>query len=238
MLYIITGKDFRKVNATLAQCVGGYGGASLSSYSLDDFSADLCDECIVSQELFGKERFVVLDGVLHNKENETYIIERLSDIASSRTHFIIKEEHLSLKLKEKLQEQATKTFFLEDEESKIEKDFSIFSLTDAVGKRNKKNAWIALQRACGAGMGDEQIYSTLFWQAKILSLVAQAKEGAVSTKTLGLNPFVLQKTEGFLKHYSLQEALGLSSLLLDAYHNARKGKEELSVGLERIILSL
>ena len=40
-------------------------------------------------------------------------------------------------------------------------EFNIFSLTDAVGARNKKEAWVLYQKALLAGVSAEEIFSFL-----------------------------------------------------------------------------
>jgi len=126
-------------------------------------------------------------------------------------------------------QKKTQEFALEKKEKKDA--FNIFSLTDALGERNKKRLWTRYQEALRAGSAPEEIHGILFWQLKTLLLVSK---GA----TAGIKPFVITKAKHFLGNYTENELEDLTKSFVDLYHDARRGKIDFDIGLEKILLSL
>src|SRR3989344_9363077 len=62
--------------------------------------------------------------------------------------------------------------------AKARSDFNIFALTDAIGARKKRDAWVLYQKALAAGMAPEEIFFKLVWQAKTM-LVAGKTASAI-----------------------------------------------------------
>lgn len=112
-------------------------------------------------------------------------------------------------------------------------DFPIFGLTDAVGARNKKEAWIQYERALGSGMAAEEVFWKVVWQIKNMLLASRTTE-----KDSGLNPFVYKKAKTSLKNFKAEELENLSEQLVLGYHRARRGEGEIELFLEKFILSL
>src|SRR3989344_8188381 len=79
-------------------------------------------------------------------------------------------------------EIANVSFKIEEEENligpKARADFNIFALTDAIGARKKRDAWVLYQKALAAGMAPEEIFFKLVWQAKTM-LVAGKTASAI-----------------------------------------------------------
>lgn len=238
MLYFVGGKDFREANAYIRDIINNQAGASVVSYTLETFSPEVCEEHLASQALFGEKTIVIFDGLLSNKEHEEYFKNKRKALASSPNIFIIREEKVGKKTQDIFARQVEKIAIFDGEKRYKEEGFSIFSLADAVGARDKKKAWLLLQKAFAEGVEPEQIYGTLFWQTKTLTLVKKADHEGVAPHTLGLNPFVLRKAQRFAKNYSQKECTALLSQLIEAYHNARAGRGELSPALERFVLTL
>lgn len=115
-----------------------------------------------------------------------------------------------------------------------ELDFNIFAFTDAVGARNKKDAWVLYQRALGQGQVPEQLFYKVFWLVRTMLLA----ERCATAGEAGLNPFVYQKSKSFLKNFKPGEVEKLSERLVCMYHDARRGLVDFEFGLEKIILSL
>src|SRR3989344_461017 len=116
----------------------------------------------------------------------------------------------------------------------IKKKFNIFTLTDALGRRDKKGFWVLYQKAKLNNVSDEEVHGILFWQIKNMLLSFDAKDAEAA----GLNDFVFRKSLGFTKNYSYNELKKLLRELVFLYHDARKGIHKIDIALERFILSI
>lgn len=114
------------------------------------------------------------------------------------------------------------------------KEFNIFVLTDALGARKKKEAWILYRRALSAGLSAEEIFFKLFWQVKSMLIAAKTKNvGETDMKTFPYN-----KAKSFLKNFQSNELEKLSEDLVTGYLLARRGRGEIETLIEKIILKL
>lgn len=113
-------------------------------------------------------------------------------------------------------------------------DFNIWSLTDAVGARKKKDAWILYQKALAAGLAPEEIFYKLVWQVKTLLLAQKTK----SAEETDMKPYPYSKAKANLKNWKEGELEDLSEKLVVGYHEARRGEGEVETLVEKIILSL
>ena len=113
-------------------------------------------------------------------------------------------------------------------------EFNIFSLTDAVGARNKKEAWVLYQKALLAGVSAEEIFFKLFWQVKSMLIVSKVK-GVGETD---MKPFTYNKAKSFLKNFTQNELEKLSEDLVTGYILARRGGGEIETLIEKILLGL
>src|SRR4051812_8548203 len=80
-------------------------------------------------------------------------------------------------------------------------DFNIFELTDAIGARMKREAWVIYERALASGMSAEEIFWRVMWGVKALLLTERTE----SAEESGLNPFVYRKSKSFLKNWKKGE---------------------------------
>lgn len=113
-------------------------------------------------------------------------------------------------------------------------DFNIFALTDAIGARDKRHAWMIYRQALASGMVADEIYYRVMWGVKSLLLAAKTK----SAEEAGLNPFVFRKSQGFLKKWKVEELESLSERLVVGYHDARRGIGEMETMIEKVLLGL
>jgi len=126
----------------------------------------------------------------------------------------------------------------EDDESlpldKKGREFNIFALTDAVGARDKKRAWMLYQGALAAGISAEEVFFKIVWQVKCLLIASKtANVGETDMK-----PFPYSKAKSFLKNFKSGELEKLSEDLVVGYHLARRGEGEIETLVEKILLSL
>ena len=115
-------------------------------------------------------------------------------------------------------------------------DENIFSLTDALGTKNKKIVFKILNEQIEAGLGEGYIFSMLVRQFRILlqikELVAKdfpflsAGDPGVKQKVsleLGLHPYVVQKTLYQVKNFSLVELKNIYKKLLAIDMKMKRG---------------
>ncbi|MFC1730950.1 hypothetical protein ACFL6I_11515 [candidate division KSB1 bacterium] len=202
--------------------------------NISEFSVE---ELISSQGLFEQKYIVVLDNLFEGKAKENNrkeeLLKLLKEMQSAEHVFIFLEGKLDKKTSTRFEKYAEKIQEFSAEEKKKER-FNTFSLTDALGKRDRKGLWTLYQKAKLEHVADEEIHGILFWQVKSMLLALQSS----NAKEAGLNPFVFNKSKGFLKNYSEKEVRSLSQKLIALSHDARRGIHEFDVALERFILAL
>ena len=117
---------------------------------------------------------------------------------------------------------------------KAGKEFNVFPLTDAIGEKDKRKAWVVYEQALASGMVADEIFWRVMWGVKSLLLSAKTS----SAEESGLNPFVYKKSKSFLVNWKVGELEDLSGSLVVGYHNARRGIGEMETMIEKILLSL
>ena len=113
-------------------------------------------------------------------------------------------------------------------------EFNIFTLTDALGARDKKQAWVLYQKALAAGFSAEEIFFKIIWQVKSMLI-------ALRTKNVGetdMKAFPYSKAKRFLKNFKPGELEKLSEDLVIDYQCARRGEIEIEMVIEKVLLSL
>jgi hypothetical protein len=118
--------------------------------------------------------------------------------------------------------------------TKPKSDFNIFSLTDAIGARNKREAWVLYQRALASGMVAEEIFWKVVWQIKTLLLANRTK----SAEEAGMKAYPYSKAKSALKNFKTGEIEKISENLVIGYHQARRGEIEIDALIEKTLLNL
>ena len=121
-----------------------------------------------------------------------------------------------------------------DEIKSKHSDFNIFSLTDAVGARNKKEAWVLYEKALASGMVAEEILWKIVWIVKSMLIASHTKDYSETE----MKEFPYKKAKGYAKNFSKDELENLSESLVVGYHNARRGIGEIETLIEKILLRL
>ncbi len=112
--------------------------------------------------------------------------------------------------------------------------FNIFALTDAIGARKKRDAWVLYQKALTSGLVPEEVFYKLVWQTKTM-LVAENTKSVAETE---MKPFPYNKAKSFLKNFKPGELQKMSEALVLGYHRARRGEGEIETLVEKLLLSL
>lgn len=240
MIYFLYGNDFNNKIKKLDELKRFFAEkkpeALLVELYLDNYTDEKMDELVVSQGLFEKKFIVIAKNLLENKKAREYISKKIKDIAGSENIFIFEEEEVDEKTSALFKENAYKTQEFSIPQQKSRAVFNIFTITDHIGRRDKKNAWIVLQQAQNRGIEPEEIHGVVFWQIKNMLLTKDKTAADPNLKKAGLSPFVQTKSLNYSKNFEEKELISLSSELVSLYHNAHRGLIDLDLGLEKFIL--
>lgn len=208
--------------------------ATMFEMSAETWSREQFDEHIASRGLFGGASVVMLDFVFESEEAGAHILGKLKEAKDSPNLFVVLEGKLTKALLEKIKKNTESAEEFSGAKEEKKQEISPFALSDALGRRSKKDAWVLLTKALAAGGIPEEIHGMLFWQVKSMILAASSK----SATEAGLKPFVFTKARAFAKNFTEDELKKLSSRLVAIYHEAHRGGDELSIALEKFVLSI
>ena len=199
----------------------------------ETWSAERFEEYLSGQTLFGSTHAVFLRNTFSDDTAREYIAGATKRVAQSPHTFVFAEGKIDAKTRTLFEKEAEHAPVLGEKQAPT-REFNIFPLADALGMRDRKNAWLMLERALREGVSGENIYGILFWQIKALLLVKNAGPG----EKTGLKPFAEQKARRLARNFTLQELRELSATLISLYHDSRKGLHELDAALLRFVLTL
>ena len=239
MLYAFYGtneaKAKDKAEDLLASLLKKRPDASLIRLSAETFESSQLPELLAGQGLFVQKYVVVLDRIITSSEAGGVVLPALADIAASENIFILVEGKLDAKTKKTVEKHADKANeYSESPGVKKPERFNAFSLADAFGRRDKKKLWLLYQEALLSGLVAEELHGTLWWQTKSMLLAHKTK----SAEEAGMKDFPYQKACGFAQNFSEAELERLAFGLVELYHEARRGKVEFGVGLEKWVLGV
>ncbi|MFT7328348.1 MAG: hypothetical protein ACI870_000539 [Crocinitomicaceae bacterium] len=195
-------------------------------YDNDIQSIEIENLVSVQTGLFGDKEFYVI----HSLARTLDIKNLLEEYASSENIFIFSEDTVTKPILSLFEKHKSTIEAFGKEEKKKDNKFNMFSLTDALGTRDKKNLWLLFQEAVKNG-SPEEIHGILFWQVKNLVLVKTSQSNP------GMNPFVYQKTSGYAAKFTLEEIKKMSRDLVHMFHN-RDSYSTLDIELEKFILNI
>ncbi|PCI20445.1 hypothetical protein COB64_01875 [Candidatus Wolfebacteria bacterium] len=240
MIYFFYGDNSSQKKDAYNALLQSLNASDKSLYILDDsnFTHDTLKEHISSSSLFSSESIIVLENILEKKENEEYILSQLKDMKNSKNVFIVLERSALKKVSDRFNthSEEVKSFIL-PKEVKTKSEFNIFSLTDAYGRRDKKNVWTLYQKALRKGVLSEEVINILFWYIKSLLLVKEKKNNPESVKQTGLNPYVFKKAFAASSNFRLVELKKISSQLVALHHGSRTSNRDTSIDVEHFILT-
>ncbi|MBI3074861.1 MAG: hypothetical protein HYY92_01430 [Parcubacteria group bacterium] len=185
--------------------------------------------------MFEKTVIAAFRNLLNNEEAAAFLAKNAKGLASSENIFLVCEDGATKTALAPLEKHADKVWRFTAKPQ--QKEFPIvFPFAEAFLARDKKKAWILLQRILSENTPPEKIFGALFWQVKIVTLVKKAQK-TNSVGALGLKPFVQSKAERLCRDYTEQELTELLGEIVDLYHSREEGGLEPALALERLILS-
>ena len=240
MIYFFYGENQPKKKKALSELLEsqGFKNSNPSFWvGSDNWSESSIEEHALSSGLFSTKNSIVLENIFENKDAKDFIFEKIKLLRDSDNIFIFLETKPPKEILSLFKKEAVSAVSFEPEEmSTSGREFNIFALTDAFGKRDKKEAWIIFQKAVMAEVAAEEIQGVLFWQIKSMILSKDKKADDAGAKETGLNPFVFKKSVAYSKNFTSEELKNLSSEIVALYHDAHRGLLDLNIGLEKFIL--
>lgn len=119
---------------------------------------------------------------------------------------------------------------------------TVFQLTDAIGLRQRTQALAFFHALLSGGEAPEKIFSTISWHmrslASIKELSDQGTDQAAMARATKLHPFVIKKASVQASNFSRQEISRLYEQLSELDTETKQNRRDLTIGLERILLSL
>jgi DNA polymerase III subunit delta len=118
----------------------------------------------------------------------------------------------------------------------------VFEMTSAAARRDTKGALLQLQRLVDGGTAPEGILPVLAWQVRTLIQVRdmldqRVSEGRMAEKA-GLSDFVVRKTVGQARQFSMKKLLEIHHLLLELDHGVKTGKADADLALDALVVEM
>ncbi|MEK7184805.1 MAG: hypothetical protein AAB683_01565 [Patescibacteria group bacterium] len=221
MIYFYYGTDIEKTIKKSHELVDSLRkkkpDAGFFKIDSENFDSAMLEGYIGGQGLFSNKYIIFLDRLCEKKEIKDEFIDKLKEIGASENIFIILEGKIDKITAVKIEKKAEKTvkFDLAETGKNFDRGGNnAFALADAIGKRNKKEAWMLYRKAIDGGEAVEALHGMVFWKIKSLIL------------------------SGGNNVWKNDELLAVLDELITIYHEARRGRYELETGLEVFILGM
>ncbi len=236
MLQVFLGNDRESARASAEKAFSALilkrKEAEVILFDADSWDVEKMKALVGAQGLFEKKYIVRITYALDTKLKAEEFESLIEECAESENAFVVLEEKLSSAQKKKCQKHAYT--FEEYTEKKEEQRINVFGLADAFGNKDKRNFWVLYTQCIRAHIPPEEIHGILLWQVK--GIIATYKTD--SAQDAGMKDFSYKKAKRFAQNYSLIEITHIYDTLIDMYHNAHKGKYDLSIALERFVLGV
>jgi DNA polymerase III delta subunit len=237
MIYFLHGTDTKnsrkKMHEILGQLSSKRPNSEVFKITSENWQSEQFDELLGAQGLFEKKYIVVLDFLLSQKDIKENILQKLKEMQEAEHWFLILDGKTDAATTKKIEKFVFKSQEFEKTENKKESPI-IFTITDKLLARNKKQLWVCFTDLLGQGIPAEEIHGVLFWAVKNMIIVARVD----SQKESGLAPFSYSKALSGGRNYRLAELKKMSGDLVEMVHKVRNGDGEMEVMLEKWVLGV
>jgi DNA polymerase III subunit delta len=118
----------------------------------------------------------------------------------------------------------------------------VFEMTSAVARRDTKGALLQLQRLLEGGTAPEGILPVLAWQVRTLMQVRDMIDRKVPESYMaeraGMSDFVVRKTLGQARQFSMPKLLQIHNRLLELDHAVKTGRAEADLSLDALVVEM
>ncbi|MDP2650092.1 MAG: hypothetical protein Q8P16_00835 [bacterium] len=234
MLHVYYGTDTdkarAKVRATVDALLAKNPDALHFRITEDAFTEYDFDELTQSQALFKNEYIAVFENILASEYADA-LLENLAALKESKHLFFVLEGALAAPVRKKLERHAEGMREFAKKGKKAEK-FNVFTVTDALGARDRRALWVLFQKAKREGATDEEMHGILFWMVKSMRIASSAR----SAYEAGMKEYPFSKAKRFLRNYDEHTLAAHVAALATMPQEARRKNVPLAVYLERFIL--
>jgi DNA polymerase III delta subunit len=212
MLYFFYGTDRDKARLALNKALEKAVKQADTLRITDAHSPADLEASLQGPGMFSKARVVVYDSIVggENEDMRARLLDALEALRDSDEHFYILEGAVDAATRKQIEKYAeTSEKF---DAPKKEKDNTIFALSNALQKGDRKALWVGLMREFSKGAAPEAVHGLLFWGAKRMFSSAHGAQERV-------------------------RAEHLIAKLAELPHEARRRGEDLEYSLERFVLT-
>lgn len=232
MLHLYYGNDTTTVRErafAAADKLADKENARITRIESSEFALGMLANLLGATSLWGEREIYVLDTPSEDAAFYAEVVGHAAEMGESANQFVIMEAALLAPERKKFEKHATN---LEESKRDAAERFNVFSMAEALSKRDKKSLWVLLQEAKRAGLFAEEIVGTLWWQLKTLRLAALTK----SSEEAGMKEFPYNKAKRALSGFKPGELEATSAHLLRVYHDGHGGVRDIDEGLEEWVL--
>jgi hypothetical protein len=205
---------------------------TLTSVDPEQVSENLIRGLLETRGLFDDIHAIIVRGGFSKKESADVLSQHLQAYVESPHQWFFLEEVITPRYVQMFK-KAGALVHTEKKEGKAEVKGDnrkiLFAISDAVGARNKREAWILYRKALRAGHKPEEVLHMIRWMFRSLFLVAENDSAELHT-------FVVGKMKRFLKNYPRHEIQSSHKTLTELFHQSHRG-EPLEYTLERFLVS-
>lgn len=235
MIHVFVGEDTQKARETaravFMKAREDEPGSAVSRFDDISFDFTLATELLNAESLFGGGNVLYFDGILDHPDGEAFY----------RT--ILKEDGHEVIIRETNPPKDLLAFFARIGEvktfplyAKIEQRPDSFALADALGRRDKKAAWVEFEKVRRSGAAMEEVHGTVFWAFKTMYLIATLAKPDVLAS--GVKEFTYKNYAVGAKKYTTTELAQKLSELKNMYHYAHRGEGDFDVLMEQFVLAI
>lgn len=229
MLYVFFGTD----RTAVRDAAHGATQVVATPTMIDEesFAVGAITSSVGAMSLFGGMEGFIIDTPSSDDVFAGEVISNLEEMARSENLFVVMEGPLLADAKKKYGKHAVK---IEEFTAVKAERFNSFALADALAKKDKKNLWMLLAEARGAGVRSEELVGILWWQLKTMRLSMVTRNAAEA----GMKDFPYNKAKRALGLFKDGEVNELSRSLLELYHRAHQGTRDMDLALEEWVLKM
>ena len=118
----------------------------------------------------------------------------------------------------------------------------VFELTNAVARRDTKGALQQLHRLMEGGTAAEGILPVLAWQVRTLiqvrDMIDQRVPDTYMAEKSGISDYVVRKTVGQARQFSMPKLMQIHHSLLDLDHAVKTGRAEAELAIDSLVVQM
>jgi DNA polymerase III delta subunit len=207
-------------------------GITIERIDSKDITVDRLSTAAGAVSLFGEQTAYFIDTPSESVESGEIFVSLIPLLADSDAVFVVVETTILAPTKKILEKHGAT--LNEYKRTETKERFDTFAIATALLNRDKKALWLLLTESQFEQIPLEETVGILWWQLKSLRLAAMTK----SADEAGMKSYPYDKAKRALRNFKAGELEMLSRKLLAVHHEARSGKTELGVGLERWVLGV